>query len=79
MDHQELCRFGKIDVASSAILEKSVNRHGLSARSVSKILKVARTIADLEHCEKIQEKHIREAIGFRVVDREFPIDMKNVA
>ena len=55
-------QFCKLDVKSKQILEMAFDRLGLSARAYHKILKVARTIADLEACEKIQEKHLAEAI-----------------
>jgi len=58
-----------LDKESSDILRKSFEKLNLSARAFSKILKVARTIADLDNCENIEKIHLMEAIQYRSLDR----------
>ncbi|ACV69534.1 YifB family Mg chelatase-like AAA ATPase [Desulfohalobium retbaense] len=51
-------------------LEQAVHKLGLSARAYTRVLRIARTIADLESADRIQIPHLAEAINFRVLDRE---------
>ena len=59
----------KLDKDSLKLLEKAVHSMNLSARSFTRIKKVARTIADLDNSNDIQIKHLAEAIQYRKLDR----------
>lgn len=65
MGPKEIENFCGVDIQSSTLLKKSVERFGLSARAYHRILKLARTIADLENKENISFSHVAEAIQFR--------------
>ncbi len=69
MTERMLHEFAEPDAASMDMLRMAMERLKLSARAYSRILKVARTIADLEGTEKVQSQHIAEAIGYRNLDR----------
>jgi magnesium chelatase family protein len=60
-----------IDSASKALLENVITRLGLSARAYDRILKVSRTLADLEGRERIEAEHVSEAIQYRTLDRNY--------
>ena len=69
MTERMLHQYAEPDDASLNMLRLAMERLSLSARAYSRILKVARTIADLEGSEHIQSHHIAEAIGYRSLDR----------
>ena len=70
MSSKELKKICQLDEASQTLLKKAMERLNLSARAYDRILKVARTIADLASSDSIATEHIAEAIQFRNLDRE---------
>ena len=70
MTSRQVREFCKLDHACQQMLRHSVEDMGLSARAHDKILRVARTIADVAGDEAIGEMHLAEAIGYRSLDRD---------
>jgi magnesium chelatase family protein len=70
MSPRQIRKFCEPDAAGHRLLEIVTERLGLSARAYTRILKVARTIADLEGSEAIREQHLAEAIQYRSLDRK---------
>lgn len=71
MGPEEIKRFCKLDVKERKFVEQAFDALKLSARAYHKILKVARTIADLDGSERIDEMHLAQAIAYRSVDRKY--------
>lgn len=70
MTSKQLREICVIDQSGQDLLKVAMDRLGLSARAYDRILKVARTIADLDNSSKIETNHLAEAIQFRSLDRE---------
>lgn len=69
LDNADIKRFCPLQKQDAAWLEDTLVRLGLSVRALQRLLKVARTIADLNDDENIQRLHLQEAIGYRAIDR----------
>jgi magnesium chelatase family protein len=69
MNTRQIRKFCVVDAESNDLLERAMDKFGLSARAHSRILKIARTIADLEGCSEIESTHVAEAIQYRSLDR----------
>jgi magnesium chelatase family protein len=69
MGSRHIKKHCSVDDASCRLLESAIDKLGLSARAYNRILKIARTIADLEKFEDISTAHISEAIQYRNLDR----------
>ena len=69
-DTRAVRKFCKADEAGARILEQAIEQMGLSARAYDKVLRVSRTLADLEGAPDITEAHIAEAVQYRSMDRE---------
>ena len=70
MSSRMLRKYCKIGNSGAELLKNAMEKLGLSARAYDRILKVSRTIADLDGSENIQDNHLAEAIQYRSLDRE---------
>jgi len=70
MSHRMVRRFCALDEEGRALLRAAMTELGLSARAHDKVLRVARTIADLARSESIRPEHLSEAVNYRMLDRQ---------
>ena len=71
MLHRQLRQHCRLDAPSEDLLRAAMNELGLSARAHDKVLRIARTIADLDASANIQSHHLAEAISYRSLDRSY--------
>jgi len=71
MTQQSLRRFCRLDTESEKKMEHAMTRLGLSARAYARILRVSRTVADLDSGKEILPRHVAEAIQYRTLDRRY--------
>lgn len=70
MGNRQLEKYCPLTPACTGLLERIIERMGLSARACTRIIKLARTIADLEGSADIKPGHISEAAGYRFLDKQ---------
>jgi magnesium chelatase family protein len=70
MNNRLIEKYCPLDDACKEVLEKIIDRMGLSARACTRIIKLARTIADLASEPDIRPEHLSEAAGYRFLDRQ---------
>jgi magnesium chelatase family protein len=70
MSHRQIRTHCQLDEEGHNLLRATMTELGLSARAHDKILRVARTIADLDSSERITPSHVSEAINYRMLDRQ---------
>ncbi len=70
MTSRQMRKFCTLDEAGRSLLKQAMEELGLSARAHDRILRVARTAADLEGSESLQPAHVVEAISYRSLDRK---------
>ena len=75
MGAREMERFCALDAECKALLETVIDRLGLSARAYTRIIKIARTIADLEGADFIRPEHLSEAASYRFLDRRSVLEL----
>ena len=71
MNTRQIRKYCKLNDELNSIIQLAFDKYKFSARSFDKILKISRTIADLDGKENIEAKHLMEAIRYRTVDQKY--------
>lgn len=71
MSTKEIRKYCKTDEKALSVLKKAFEVMGMSARGYDRVLRVARTIADLDGAENIETKHVAEAVQLRTLDKKY--------
>lgn len=71
MSSKQMRKYCVLDDASQSLLKMAIEKLGFSARAYDRIIKIARTIADLAGSENIRSEHVSEAIQYRSLDRDY--------
>ena len=71
MDSRQLKQFCDLSDPCLLLMKQAMDELGLSARAYDKVRRIARTIADMDGSERIQELHVAEAVQYRLLDRKF--------
>jgi len=71
MGSRQIRQYCELSTDCERLLERAITQQGLSARAHDRILKVARTIADVDGCAAIETKHLAEAVQYRTLDRTY--------
>ena len=71
MTANQVRKYCELSQESEDLIKEAFTRLNLSARAYNRILKVARTIADLDNSEQVEFQHVAEAIGYRSLDKKY--------
>jgi len=71
LDTKAIRKYCALGDSTKALLEHAISKMGFSARAYDKVLRIARTLADLESADAIADKHVSEAVQYRSLDRQF--------
>ena len=71
LEGKDLKKYCALGSSEQALMERAFTAMGMTARTYHRVIRTARTIADLDRSEQIKERHLKEAIGYRMIDRRY--------